>query len=102
MERYGETKSLLCKTLPVVRRLLGESNEITVKLLWTYAEMLYKDHSATFADLREAVNTLEDSARDTRRVYGKSHPFAKGFEYHLPKLRAAVAARETPPPHLVR
>ena len=82
--------------MPVARRVLGNSHEVAIKMLWTYAEMLYKDDSATLADLREAVNTVEATARDTRRVYGKSHPFAKGFDYYLPKLRAALAARETP------
>ena len=38
---------------------------------------------------------LEDSARGVRRVYGSAHPFSKGFDYYLPKLRAALAARET-------
>ena len=58
----------------------------------------YKDDSATLADLRELLNTLEDAARGARRVYGASHPFAKGFLYHIEHSRAALAARETPPP----
>jgi hypothetical protein len=49
-------------------------------------------------DLRDALNMLEDSARGARRVYGSAHPFSKGFDYYLPKLRAALAARETPSP----
>jgi hypothetical protein len=55
-----------------------------------------QDDSATLANLRKAVNTLEDAARDARRVYGSEHPFAEGCEYHLEKSRAALAAREAP------
>ena len=84
--------------MPVARRVLGESHEVTLKLLWIHAEMLYKDDSAKRADLRKAVTTLEDSARGARRVYGSSHPFADGCECYLRILRAALAARETPPP----
>ena len=58
--------------------------------------MLHKDDSTTLDDLRKLVNTLEDSARSARRVYGSAHPFAKGFLYHIEHSRAALAARETP------
>ena len=93
LERFEEAKSVLRKTIPVARRALGESNETTLKLLWVHAQTLYKDDSATLADLREAVNTLEDSARGARRVYGGQHPIVAGFEYHIEKSRAALAAR---------
>ena len=96
--RFEEAKPMLRKTIPVARRVLGESHEVTLKLLWIHAGLLYKDDSATLADLRELLNTLEDAARGARRVYGASHPFAKGFLYHIEHSRAALAARETPPP----
>ena len=98
LQRHAEAKSLLRKTMPVAQRVLGESHEVTLKLLWIHVEMVYKDDSATLANLRKAVNTLEDAARDARRVYGSAHPFAEGCEYHLEKSRAALAARETPSP----
>ena len=37
-------------------------------------EMSCKDADATLDDLREAVTTLEDSARIARRVMGGAHP----------------------------
>ena len=86
------------KTMPVAQRVLGKLHEITIKMLWAYVETLYEDDNATLDDLRKAVNTLEDAARDARRVYGSAHPFAEGCEYHLEKSRAALAAREAPPP----
>ena len=96
LRRVEEAKSLLRKTIPVARRVLGESHEIAIKMLWIHAGVLYKDDSSTLDDLRELVNTLEDSARGARRVYGGSHPFVVGTEYHIEKSRAALAARETP------
>ena len=98
LERFEEARSLLCRTMPVARRVLGKSHEVAIKMLWTYAEMLYEDDHAMLDDLREAVNTLEDSMRGARRIYGSAHPFTKGCEYHLRKSRAALAARETPSP----
>ena len=73
-------------------------DEVAIKMLWTYAEMLYEDDHATLDDLREAVATLEDSARGARRVYGPKHPLVVGTEYHIEHSRAALVAREAPPP----
>ena len=86
------------RIMPVARRVLGESNETTLKMLWIHAEMLYKDDSATLSDLRKAVTMLEDAGRIARRVFGEAHPLTIGLEFHLRKLRAALATRETPSP----
>ena len=43
------------KSVPVARRIFGESNELTVTLKKIYAEALYKDSGATLDDLLEAV-----------------------------------------------
>ena len=51
---------------------------------------------ATLDDLREAVATLEDAARFTRRVLGGAHPLTMQIERALPEARAALRARETP------
>ena len=63
-----------------------------------YARALYKDDGATLDDLREAVTTLEDAGRIARRVFGKAHPLTEGIGEDLERSRAALAARETPPP----
>ena len=63
-----------------------------------YALTLYADPSATLDDLREAVNTFEETARAARRVLGGSHPLTEGVEYEVPDARAALAAREGTPP----
>ena len=83
--------------LPVARRVLSESNEITLKMRWIYAKAHYKDSDATLDDLREAVTTLEDAGRIARRVLGGAHPITMGIERHLRNAQAALRARETPP-----
>ena len=57
---------------------------------------LYKDPSATLADLREAVNTFEDAERIARRVFGGTHPLLMNIEDHLRCARKVLRARESP------
>ena len=83
------------KSIPVVRRVLGESHEITLKIRWVYAAALFEDDSATLDDLREAVTTLEDATRIARRVLGAAHPIAAGIEKILRDSRAVLRFRET-------
>ena len=96
--RWEELKSLLRKTMPLARSVFGESNEIMLKMRWTYAQALYKDVGATLDDLREAVTTLEDTERTARRVFGGTHPIVAEIERGLRAARAALRARETPSP----
>ena len=60
--------------------------------------MLYTDPDATLDDVREAVTTLEDVTRIARRVLGGAHPLTFDIEFDLKHARAALGARETPPP----
>ena len=94
LERFEEAKSLLGKTMPVARRVLGESNDITLRLKKIYGRALHEDPGATLDDLREAVMTLEDAARIARRVLGPSHPATEDTVLDLQKARAALAARD--------
>ena len=96
LKRYEEAKALLRETLPVARRVLGEDNELTLKMRKFYAEALYKDPAATLDDLREAVTTLEDTERIARRVLGSAHPTSSVIEKCLGYARAALRARDTP------
>ena len=63
-----------------------------------YAGALFADPAATLDDLREAVTTLEETERITRRVFGGAHPATTTQEKALRNARAALRARETPPP----
>ena len=95
LKRYQEVKSLLRKTIPVARRVLGDDNILTLVMKWIYATALYSDPAASLDDLREAVATLEETERTARRVLGAAHPVTAGIEGRLRFAREALAARET-------
>ena len=96
LDRHKVIKALLLRTIPVARRTLGEGNDITLAMRSLYAEMLHKKDGTTLDDLREAVTTLEDTARIARRVLGGAHPDTVNIEANLRDARAALRAREAP------
>ena len=77
--------------VPVARRALGDSDEMTLSMRWMYAVALFRDN-ATPDDRREAVKKLEDLERIARRVLGPAHPLTKGVERSLRHSRAALSA----------
>ena len=81
--------------MPVARRVLGENNESTLRVRWLYGRVLYRDDAATLDDLHEAVTTLEDAARISRRVLGGAHPVTAGIETDLRNARLVLSARES-------
>ena len=83
--------------MPVARRVLGESRELTLCLRQTYAQTIYHDPGATLDDLREAVTTLEETDRIARRVLGGVHPYTKEIEAYLRYVREVLCACEAPP-----
>jgi hypothetical protein len=93
-KRFEEASSLLRKTIPIARRVLGNNHEIMIRMMWTYARALCKDPSATPDDLREAVTTLEETEPTARRVLGGAHPTTVGIGGCLRESRAVLAARE--------
>ena len=95
LERFEEARSLLRKTKPVARRILGEGHRLTLKIRWIYARALI-NAGGTLDNLREAVTTLVESERTARRVFGSAHPLTEGIERDLQTSRAALRARETP------
>ena len=96
LRRCEEAKSLMRRKIPVVGRVLGETNMLTLQMRWIYARALCLHDRATLDDLREAVTTLEDTERIARRVLGAAHPVTPGIEAALREARAALTARETP------
>ena len=96
LQRFKETKALLRKTIPVARRVLGKSHDLTLVMKKVYANALYKGAGATLDELRESVTTLEDTERIRRRVFGDSHPTTSNVEQTLRNARAALRAREAP------
>ena len=74
----------------------AKSRDLTLRMHYIYARALYKDDGASLDDLREAVTTLEDVARTTRRILGGAHPLTTEIETSLRQAQAALRARETP------
>ena len=96
--RHQEAKTLIRQKMPVARRILGESHDLTLKIRANYAATLCNAKGgATLGDLREAVDTLEDLEPTMRRVFGSSHPHTEQIEGFLRDARAALRARETSP-----
>ncbi|CAH0366503.1 unnamed protein product [Pelagomonas calceolata] len=93
LDRFEEAKSLLCKVMPVARRVLGENDDLTLRMKKIYAMALYADDGATLDDLREAVTTLEEIGRTARHVLGGAHPITEDIEDNLQNMRAALRAR---------
>ena len=96
LEHFKDAKSLMRKVLPVARRVLGEGNDLMIRMSRTYAMALYDDEDASLDDVREAVTTLEETERIARRVLGAMHPLVVTVGRHLPVARAVLRARETP------
>ena len=98
LRHFEKARSLLRKTLPVARRVFGESHVSMLRMRGCYAEMLYRNDNATLEEKREAVTTYEETERTARRVLGSAHPLAVEIEHHLQDARAALRAREEPSP----
>ena len=75
-----------------LRRSLKKRDKKKPRMRWIYGTALYRDTSATLDDLREAVTTLEDAERISRRVMGGAHPTTEGIEDDLQEARAALNA----------
>ena len=96
LDHLDEAKLLLRKTIPVARRVLGEGKETTLRMRCSYARMLSLEAGESVADaLREAVDTLEDVVRISRRVLGDAHPLTKTTEAHLRPVRGALETIRT-------
>ena len=94
LAHFQEAKALLRKVMPVARRVLGENHQITLMMRKLYGEVLCRADGATLDDVREAVETLENTARTARRVLGGAHPAVLEFERSLREAREVLAARD--------
>ncbi|CAH0371367.1 unnamed protein product [Pelagomonas calceolata] len=77
--------------------LLGAAACATIKMRCLFARALYENECATLDHLREAVTTLEDAERITRRLLGGAHPFMVAIEEGLREARDALRARSAAP-----
>jgi len=94
LKRFEEAKALLRQMIPMSRRVLGESAQITLKMRTIYALVLREDPGATLDNLREAVEMFEETARIARRVLGGAHPLTADIERALQQSREVLRARE--------
>ena len=92
-----EVKAVMRRTLPVAKRVIGKNDETTLRMQWAYARALYEDPAATLDDLREAVETTDETERIARRVLGGAHPLTAAIEDALQNARATLRAREETP-----
>jgi len=91
LNRFEEARSLLRKSIPVARRVLGESDRLTLEMRWCYATALYQDEGASLDDRREAVATLESVAHSWKRIFGPAHPETPKAQNALEDAREALA-----------
>ena len=83
LQRFEESKSLMCKTMPVARRVLGADHVNSLKMRTIYATALYLADGATLDDLREAKTSVEETKRTAQRVLGGAHPLVAAIEQAL-------------------
>ena len=95
LNRFEEARSLLRRMIPVARRVLGDNDSLTLVMRKQHAQSLYRPKNATLDDLREAVTTLEDTARIARRVLGGAHPTTMRIERDLRKAAQAALRAHT-------
>ena len=94
LKRYQEARAVLRRTVPVARRVLGDSNNTTIRIRWHYARALVLDTGPALDHLREGVTALEDIERIARRVLGGAHPTTESIGSNLREARAGLRARE--------
>ena len=76
--RFEEAKSLLRKTMPVARRVLGESNDLTLKMRM---ELRAGALQGRWRDARRSPRGRDDArgrGADRARVLGGAHPLTSG------------------------
>ena len=92
LRHFEEAKAVLRKMMPVARRVLGDNDDTTLRMRSMYAVALSRDIGSSLDDRREAVTTLEETARTARRVLGDANPLAAHIEHALRDARAMLAA----------
>ena len=61
---------------------------------WNYARASYLDDDIRMSELRESVETLEDTERTARRVLGSAHPYVQTMGKSLQEARATLHTGE--------
>ena len=94
LKHFTLARSVLHKAIPVARRILGASHQITITMRTQSAATFLHNPGATLDEIREAINTLEEIEPIARRVLGIAHPIAAVIQSELQKARGLLRARE--------
>ena len=89
--RFAEAKAFLPDVIAFSVSRHGANHIETLKLRWRLATSLYKCEGASISDCEEAVATLEDVIRISRRVCGTNHPTFSKAPTALESAREALA-----------
>ena len=97
------TARRLTHTFAAMLLVIDNYDSFTYNLVQYFGELgaemeVHRNDQITLDEIREAVERLEDTARTARRVLGGACPVTRGIELELNMARAALRARETPPP----
>lgn len=95
---FSEAKALCSETHTKSRRLLGEEDDVTLGLRYSYAKSLVYNPAASLEELRLGVAVLEKIKRTALRVFGPSHPRVSGVRETLREARR-LSERDAEPSH---
>ena len=76
------------------RRVLGPENVAMMSLRRSQARALYLDEEASLADVRRAVEILEDVSAISNRVLGPDYPTSQKAQEHLDAAREKLSHAE--------
>ena len=85
-ERYAEAKAVVLEARPHARRLLGDGNEVTIKLRYVYCQVCCLDFSTRPEEMRLVKAELEDVVRTCRRTLGPAHPNTISYQGLLERV----------------
>ena len=92
LRRFAEAKRVLRKVAPVARRVLGDSNDLTLSLREDLSRATL-DGESSAEEKRQALQMLEDTVAVMRRVLGPAHPDTLHAQSELKMYRSRRKSR---------
>ena len=91
LQQFDEARAFLRDRIPEAVRALGKDHGTTLRLERMHAQCLYRNNGASRDDITTAIATLEELYRRITRIYGATHPQARGTQDYLEKARETLA-----------
>ena len=67
--------------MPIAKQVFGADSDLHLRFVWTYGDCIISDETnLSHDDLLEAIVTLEEGFRRSRRVLGPQHPITWSLE----------------------